>query len=92
MCLVGHDIMVYRRRGFWSLGYSYAAKIATERWCEEMYGGGCRIYHEVAIIAAILEDYLLYLRLIILEILTPDQDWQQKVVAQFIKTHFSAYL
>jgi len=57
-----------------------------------MYGGDCRIYHGVAIIAAILEDYVLYLRPIILEILIPDQDWQQKVVAYSIKTHFSAYL
>jgi len=34
---VEHNILVYRKRGFWSLGYSYAAKIAAEKWCEKMY-------------------------------------------------------
>jgi len=77
---VGHDILVYRKKGFWSLGYSYASKIAAEKWCEEMYGGGCEIYHGAAIIAAILEDYILYLRPILPEIMIPDQDWVKKLL------------
>jgi len=39
-----------------------------------MYQERCRVYHGVAIVAAILEDYVLYLRTLIPEILIPDQD------------------
>jgi|GEM_PF-6509733 len=80
--------MVYRRRGFWSLGYSYAAKIATERWCERMYRRECELYHGAVITAAILEDYVLYLRPILPEILIPDQDWARKVALYSIRTSF----
>jgi len=85
---VEHNILVYRKKGFWSLGYSYASKIAAEKWCEEMYGGGCELYHGATIIAAILEDYVLYLRPMLPEILIPDQDWIKKVALYSIRTSF----
>jgi len=84
---VGHDILVYRKRGFWSLGYSYASKIAAEKWCEEMYQERCRLYHGAVIIAAILEDYVLYLGPMLPEILIADQDWVRKVALYSIKTN-----
>ena len=83
---VEHNILVYRKKGFWSLGYSYAAKLVAEKWCEEMYQERCRIYHGATIIAAILEDYMLYLRPILPEILIPDQDWIKKVVLYSIRS------
>jgi len=87
MCLVklgdvGYDIWVYKKKGFWSLGYSYAAKVTAEKWCEEMYGGSREIYHGATIIAAII----LYLRPILPEIMIPDQDWQKKVVLYSIRS------
>ena len=83
---VEHNILVYRKKGFWSLGYSYAAKIAAERWCERMYRRECELYHGAVITAAILEDYILYLRPIFLEIMIPDQDWLKKVALYSIRT------
>jgi len=52
-----------------------------------MYGGGCELYHGAVIIAAILEDYILYLRPIFLEIMIPDQDWVRKAALYSIKTN-----
>jgi len=84
---VEHNILVYRKKGFWSLGYSYAAKIAAEKWCERMYRRECELYHGAVIIAAILEDYILYLRPMLPEILIPDQDWVRKAALYSIKTN-----
>jgi len=50
-----------------------------------MYGEGCEIYHGATIITAILEDYILYLRPMLPEIMIPDQDWVKKVALYSIR-------
>jgi len=53
-----------------------------------MYRRECELYHGAVITAAILEDYVLYLRPRLPEILIPDQDWARKVALYSIRTSF----
>lgn len=83
----GRDMWIYRRKGFWVLGNSYIVKQAIEEWCREMRGSheDCHIYNGAAIIAAILEDYVLRLSIPNPYILIPDPNWHTKVLLHSIK-------